>query len=194
VKIVRFDLSARVLHWSHAIFFVWLLITGINLFFTQKSLLGDPLMKMMHLYASIPFIIIPVVLYLFGSLDMHNDIRELMALKRSEIPWFSGIFKKVHFNGKFNIGQKLNFLVTSLLIIGLSLSGLVVWMKSFFSVSFVELNFVAHDFFAEVSLILLSGHILLSLYHRESIRGIISGKVDEEWAKEQYHRWWKKTS
>jgi cytochrome b subunit of formate dehydrogenase len=53
-------------------------------------------------------------------------------------------------------------------------------MKSMFSVDFVELNFIAHDFFAELSVLLLSGHILFSLYHSESIRGIIYGKVGDQ--------------
>ncbi len=193
MKIVRFDLRERVLHWSHAIFFLWLLITGIHIFLTPKSLLGDPLIKMMHVYASIPFIMILPVVYRFGSLYMHDDIRELMSLKSNEIQWFLEIFKNPQINSsKFNPGQKVNFFVTLLLILGLSLSGSVVWMKSSFSVDFVEFNFMLHDFFAELSLLLFSGHIILSLYHSESIRGIVFGKVDEGWGKEHYSEWWKK--
>lgn len=193
MKTVRFDLSERVLHWSHAIFFIWLLITGIHIFLTPKSLLGDPLIKMLHLYASIPFILILPIVYRFGSSYLHEDIRELMSLKSNDIQWFSKIFKTLQINNsKFNPGQKVNFFVTLLLITGLSLSGSVVWMKSRFSVDFVELNFMLHDFFAELSLLLFSGHILFSLYHSESIRGIVFGKVDEGWAKEHYSEWWKK--
>ncbi len=193
MKKLRFDLSERVLHWSHAIFFIWLLITGIQIFLTTKSLLGDPLIKMLHLYASIPFVMILPVVYRFGSLYMHEDIRELMSLKSNEIQWFLEIFRKSRINNsKFNPGQKVNFFVTLFLIIGLSLSGSVVWMKSLFSVDFVELNFMVHDFFAELSLLLFSGHILISLYRSESIRGMVLGKVDEKWAKEHYSEWWKK--
>ncbi len=180
MKILIFDLSERVLHWSHAIFFIWLLITGIHIFLTPKSLLGDPLIKMMHLYGSIPFIMILPIVYRFGSFYMHEDIRELLSFKSDEIQWFSRIIKNPQINNsKFNPGQKVNFFVTLLLIIGLSLSGSVVWMKSWFSVSFVELNFMVHDFLAELSLLIFSGHILISLYHIESIRGIVFGKVDE---------------
>ncbi len=194
MKIVRFDLGERVLHWSHAIFFIWLMITGIHIFLTPKSLLGDPLIKMMHLYASIPFIMILPIVYRSGSSYLHEDIRELMSLKNNEIQWFSKIFKNPRVdNSKFNPGQKVNFFATLLIIIGLSLSGYVVWMKSMFSVDFVELNFMVHDFFAELSLLLFSGHTIFSLYHSESIRGIIFGKVDEEWAKKHYSEWWKKT-
>jgi formate dehydrogenase subunit gamma len=193
MKIVRFDISERILHWSHAIFFIWLLISGIHIFLTPKSLLGDPLIKMMHLYASIPFIMILPVVYHFGSSYMHEDLRELMFLKTNEIHWFSRILANPKINSsKFNPGQKVNFFVTLLLITGLSFSGSVIWLKSRFSVDFVELNFMLHDFFAELSLLLFSGHILFSLYHSESIRGIVSGKVDEKWGKEHYSEWWKK--
>lgn len=193
MKIIRFDPGARLLHWAHAILFLWLLLTGIHMFLTPKSLLGDPLIKMQHLYASIPFILIPAALYLFSrSIYLRNDIKELTSFKSDELTWFFEFFKKTRVDTKFNPGQKMNFFVTLLLIIGLFLSGSVVWMKSLFSVDFVELNFMVHDFLAEISLLLLSGHILLSLYHSESIRGIIYGKVDEEWAKEHYSEWWKK--
>jgi len=186
VRILRFDLSARVLHWSHAIFFLWLLITGIHLFLTPKSLLGDPLIKLVHIYASIPFILIPAISYISGSRYMNNDINKLMSFKKDDIKWFFHLFNKNYFNSKFNPGQKANFIITLLMIFGLSLSGFVVWMKSLFSVGFVELNFILHDFLAELSLIVILGHIILALYHSESIRGIIYGDVDEDWAKEHY--------
>jgi len=195
MKIIRFDIGARVLHWSHAILFLWLLLTGIHMFFTPKSLLGDPLIKMIHIYASIPFILIPSAVYIFSrSIYLQNDIKELTSFKNDEIKWFFEFFKKTRVNNKFNPGQKINFFATLFLIIGLALSGSVVWMKSFFSVDFVEFNFMVHDFLAELSLVILSGHILLSLYHSESIRGIIYGNVDEEYAKEHYSEWWKKAS
>jgi formate dehydrogenase gamma subunit len=180
MRIVRFDLSARVLHWSHAIFFLWLLITGIHLFLTPKSLLGNPLIKMIHLYASIPFILAPAISYIAGSMNMHKDIKELTTFKSDEIKWFFEFFKKTQVNNKFNAWQKMNFLATLLLISGLSLSGFVLWMKSMFSVDFVELNFLVHDFLAEFSILLISGHIIFAIYHSESIRGIIYGVVNEE--------------
>ena len=186
MRIERFDLSARVLHWSHVIFFLWLLITGIHLFLTPKSLLGDPLIKMVHIYASIPFILIPMISYFAGSRYMRNDINKLMSFKIDDMKWFFHLFNKNYINSKFNPGQKANFIITLLMIFGLSLSGFVVWIKSLFSVGFVELNFILHDFLAELSLIVILGHIILALYHSESIRGIIYGDVDEDWAKEHY--------
>ena len=193
MKIIRFDPGARVLHWSHAILFLWLLLTGIDMFLTPKSLLGDPLIKLLHLYASIPFILIPAAVFLSSrSIFLKNDIKELTSFRNDELKWFFELLEKSRVNTKFNPGQKVNFFVTTLLIIGLFLSGSVVWMKSLFSVDFVELNFMVHDFLAELSLLLLSGHVLLSIYHNESIRGIIYGKVDEKWAKEHYSEWWKK--
>lgn len=186
MRIVRFDLSARVLHWSHAVFFLWLLITGIHLFLTPKSLLGDPFIKMVHMYASIPFILIPAISYFSGSRYMRNDIHKLTSFKNDDITWFFHLLNRTYFNSKFNPGQKANFLMTLLMIFGLSLSGFVVWMKSLFSVGFVELNFIVHDFLAELSLLLICGHIILALYHSESIRGIVYGDVDKNWANEHY--------
>ncbi|MDO9099016.1 MAG: cytochrome b/b6 domain-containing protein [Candidatus Methanoperedens sp.] len=191
MRIFRFDIRTRALHWSHAIIFIWLLATGIGLFLTPKSLLGDPLIKMVHLYASLPFILLPITIYIFGSIRTRDDVKELMDWTQDDMRWFLEFLKKnkIHVAGKFNAGQKANFLVTLLLIAGLSLSGFVVWMKSMFSVDFVELNFIVHDFFAILSALLLTGHIVFTLYYSESLRGIIYGEVDAGWAQEHYPDW-----
>jgi len=191
LKILRFDISSRLLHWSHALVFFWLLITGIALFFTPKSLLGDPFIKMVHLYASLPFILLPLIIYLRGSISTRNDIKELMEWTYDDLNWFIGILKKnkVVPAGKFNAGQKANFLIILLIIAGLSITGFVVWTKMMFSRSFVELNFMIHDSLAILSILLLSGHIILALYYSESLKGIIYGTVDAGWAKEHYPDW-----
>ncbi len=191
---MRFDISTRVLHWSHTITFIWLMTTGIWLFITLKSLLNDPLIKMVHIYASLPFILFPLIIYIVGSACTRNDVKELMEWGTEELRWFIELLKKdkTRVAGKFNAGQKTNFLATLLLIIGLSFSGFVVWMKSMFSRSFVELNFIVHDFFAIIALLLLSGHIIFTMYYSKSLRGIVFGEVDAGWAEEHYPNWfWK---
>ncbi len=180
MKILRFDISSRIIHWSHVLVFFWLLATGIALFLTPKSLLGNPPIKMVHEYASIPFILLPSIIYILGSISTRDDIKELTEWGRDDLHWFIELFKKnkTDVKGKFNGGQKANFLVVLLLIIGLSLTGFVIWMKSMFSRSFVELNFIIHDSLAIMSILLLAGHITLALHYSESLKCIIYGKVD----------------
>ncbi len=189
MRILRFDTAARVFHWSHALVFIWLLVTGIALFLTTKSLLSDPFIRMAHLYASLPFILFPFISYLYGSI--RNDIRELTEWTDNDLNWFIGFLKKnkIDVKGKFNAGQKANFLMILLTVTGLSLTGFVVWMRSMFSRSFVELNFIVHDSLAILSIFLLTGHIILALYHSESLKSIIYGTVDAAWAKEHYPNW-----
>jgi formate dehydrogenase subunit gamma len=192
LRVPRFDANTRILHWSHAIIFIWLLTTGIGIFITTKSLLGNPPEKMVHLYAALPFILLPPVIYILSGASTRNDVRELMSWSYGDLRWIVEFLrkKKTHVTGKFNGGQKLNLLVTLLLIIGLSLSGFVVWMKSMFSRGFVEFNFIAHDFFATLAILLLAGHIIFTLYYSESLRGIIYGEVEARWAKEHYSDWY----
>jgi formate dehydrogenase subunit gamma len=194
LKILRFDIASRILHWSHALVFFWLLITGITLFITPKSLLGDPFIRMVHIYASLPFILLPLIIYLSGSISTRNDIKQLLEWGRDDMHWLFELFKKnkTDVKGKFNAGQKVNFLVVLLLIIGFSFTGLVIWMKSNFSRSFVELNFIIHDSLVILSVLLLSGHITLALYYNESLKCIIFGIVDAEWAKKHYLNWFLK--
>ncbi len=191
MRISRFDVSTRILHWSHAIIFIWLLMTGIGIFITPKSLLSDPPVKMVHIYAALPFIILPPLIYILSSMSTRNDIRELMSWSYDDIRWIVEFLRKnkTHAEGKFNGGQKANLLVSLLLIAGLSLSGFVVWMKSWFSRGFVEFNFLVHDFLAILAIMLLAGHIIFTLYYSESLHGIIYGEVEAGWAKEHYPDW-----
>src|SRR5659263_624817 len=170
------------------------LVSCTGFFFTPKSLLGDPFIKMVHLYASLPFILLPLIIYLRGSISVRNDILELMEWRRDDLHWFIELFKndKTDVSGKFNAGQKANFLLVLLLIMGFSLTGFLVWMKSMFSRSFVELNFIIHDSLAILSILLLTGHITLALYYSESLKCIIYGKIDAAWAKEHYPNWFLK--
>lgn len=194
MRIVRFDRISIILHWSHAIIFSWFLVTGVQLFFTRESLLGDPLKKMIHLYASPFLLLLPVIIYVSANEKVKRDVNELISWTDNDLRWFVDFMKreKTPCEGKFNGGQKANFLITSLLIIGFSFSGYVVWMKSMFSVDFVELNFMLHDFLTILALLLLTGHIVFTLYYIESIRGIISGAVDIKWAEDHYPGWYKK--
>lgn len=132
------------------------------------------------------------MIYALSSASTRSDIKELMLLTRDELKWFFG-FSKIHVKRKFNPGQKANFLATMLLIAGLSFSGFAVWMKSMFSRSFVELNFAVHDFFAVISVLLLTGHVVFALYYSESLRGIIYGEVNAEYAGEHYPDWFRQS-
>ncbi len=122
---------------------------------------------------------------------MRNDVKELMEWGREDLFWFIELFKKngVEVPGKFNGGQKGNFLLILLLITGLFLSGSVIWMRSMFSRSLVEFTFIVHDSLAMLSIILLTGHIILALYNIESLAAIVYGTVDTLWAEKHYPKW-----
>jgi formate dehydrogenase gamma subunit len=191
VRIPRFDMSTRALHLTHAMIFIWMLLTGVQLFLTSSSLLADPLIRKIHLYASLPFVLLPALIYVSGGPLLRQDMKELASWTNEDLKWFIGFLKmkKTNVKGKFNGGQKANFLLSLMLITGLAFSGFVVWMKSMFSISFVELNFMIHDLLAVVAITALSGHILYSFYQSESLHGIIFGSVDEEWARKHYPQW-----
>ncbi|MCZ7355599.1 MAG: cytochrome b/b6 domain-containing protein [Candidatus Methanoperedens sp.] len=191
MRIPRFDASTRALHFTHAMIFIWLLITGVQLFLTSSSLLADPLIRKIHLYASLPFVLLPALIYVSAGPLLRQDMKELASLTNGDLKWFIGFLemKKTYVKGKFNGGQKANFLFSLTLITGLAFSGFVVWMKSMFSINFVELNFMIHDTLAVVAIMVFSGHILYSFYQSQSLHGIIFGSVEEEWARKHYPQW-----
>ena len=93
MRISRFFSGTRLLHWSHALIFIFFLITGIALFSTQASLLGNPLLKMVHLYASLPFILLPCLIYAYSK-SAREDVEELSKWSRDDLRWFVQFLKK----------------------------------------------------------------------------------------------------
>jgi hypothetical protein len=104
-------------------------------------------------------------------LGMKLMIREGSAAKSMED--FLPNYDVRWINDYLSTGQKADVFGRVFLITGLSFTGFVVWMKSFFNTGFAELDFLAHDVFA--------------VYYR-ALHGIIFGDVDER-AQKNYPNW-----
>jgi formate dehydrogenase subunit gamma len=64
------------------------------------------------------------------------------------------------------------------------------WFR-FFPVSLRSGATFVHDIFAWVIFIVVVGHIVMALSHREALRSIFRGWVSEGWAKRHAGRWLK---
>lgn len=130
-KILRFRLIERIAHWTMAIPFVLLAITGLTLLFGRVALIplfGQEVFtpiaiggKFIHNYVAWPFmlgVILSFFLWVAKNLPERTDIAWLLSA--------GGLFKKgVHpSSGKFNAGEKIVFWAVIIFGVLISLTGL----------------------------------------------------------------------
>ena len=91
--------------------------------------------------------------------------------------------------GKFNAGEKLNFMMVSVAWPLYIITGLLIWMPG---IAF--LPWLAHCAMAVAGIPLVVGHIVMATINpgtRIGLSGMITGWVDREWAKHHYRRWYR---
>jgi formate dehydrogenase subunit gamma len=175
----RFSRTERTLHWVNAAGFLLLLATRLVLYLPRLSILVGrrPLIKDMHFWGGVGWISALALVALLG--DRRGLLRTARDLERLT-------------PGRFNVGQKLNALLTAAFAVLFLASGLLLWLGErdtrFRFVSTVLL----HDGLLYASLVLLAGHLYLAVIHsatRHSLRGMTTGKVSESWARRHYPHW-----
>jgi formate dehydrogenase subunit gamma len=206
--IVRFGAGSRMVHWVHALLFLFLLFSGLVLFLPSLKAIhmgGYRLIPLLHVCAGIAFILSPLPVYLAlpDRSRVHDDIRRLFRLDAADGAWgryaigaLAGARVRVPPVGKFNFGQKLNTYYSVAVTLGLMVTGAVLavnfFTKSVFSAQFVARVFPLHDFFMLIAIPVVAGHIYLGSLNpgtRESLRGIVTGRVRRRWAR-QHHALW----
>jgi len=198
--IERFTYFERAAHWSVAIAFVILAVSGIVLAFGKFILLpvlGATLfgwlsyaLKTAHNFAGPVFavaLLIFAVTYLRDNLPRAHDLGWLAK--------GGGMFSGEHVtSGKFNAGEKFVFWA-GVIVLGLivTVSGLVLnllvpgWGQTRGQMQ------VAHMVHAVASVLMMAlfiGHIYMGLWGvKGAMQGMRTGYVDEGWAKEHHEMW-----
>jgi formate dehydrogenase subunit gamma len=194
----RFTVFERTVHWSMAISFVLLALTGLALLFGRHvviPLLGHvgfswvaTAAKLVHNYLG-PLFSVCVV---FGFLTFLRD----NIPHRSDLIWVKaagGLFNGKHVpSHRFNAGEKIWFwggLFT--LGIAVSVSGFVLDFPNFEQTrAQMQLAWTVHAIGALLFMLAAVGHIYMGTVGVEGAYGAMrTGYVDETWARE-HHEWW----
>ncbi|HLW24822.1 MAG TPA: formate dehydrogenase subunit gamma [Steroidobacteraceae bacterium] len=199
--IVRYTAPTRINHWIVAISFVLLALSGLALFhpalFWLTNLFGGgPWTRILH-----PFIgVFMVAAFIFLWATVHRDnsmqprdwiwirkIRDVVENREENLPEV----------GRYNAGQKLLFLVIVFCLIGLLLSGIVIW-RSYFSVFFpidlIRFSSLLHAFCAFVLICAIIVHIYAALWVKGSIRAMTRGWVSPGWAWKHHRGWFREVT
>jgi len=175
----RFSRTERAVHWVNASAFILLLVTGLALYIPSlEVLLGRrPLLKDIHFWTGVCWLPALAILVLLG------DRRGLLATAR-DLDRFRP--------SRFNVGQKINAIITAAFAVLFTVSGLLLWLGERNTRFRFASTVVLHDGLFFAAFVLFVGHLYLTLIHpttRHSLRGMTLGNVSEEWAEEHYPRW-----
>lgn len=206
-RIRRFNALQQAVHWILAVSFVVQLLTGAFLYVPQFAAYTiGPAGKASRLLHRVGFVglVLAALLYLIGDFrSLGADMREIFSWSGEDIAWlwaattryyWTGDSRGMPPQGRYNAGQKLNYLVQVLGFLILLITGLVMW----FGVGAVPAALwrwmvFLHDIAATFVVGFFALHLYLSTLHplsKESITAIFLGTVSEEYAKEHHPRWY----
>jgi formate dehydrogenase subunit gamma len=196
VLVRRYSLFERVIHWAVALTFVYLMLSGLALFwppfFWFAHILGGPtLVRIVHPYVGVAFIIFLLIMLGMWARDMILDRLDFEWLKA--VPKYAtGQEEGVPESGRFNAGQKLLFYTQIVAGILLLLSGIVLWFPIQFSGGLRQASFIIHDLMAIIAIGALILHIYMGLFYiRGSLQGMVEGVVSRAWAQAHHGRWYR---
>jgi formate dehydrogenase subunit gamma len=196
-EIVRHRLSSRVIHWSVALFFFAALLTGMPIWspiFAWMSVFvgGLNVCRWLHPWFGIVFSVAAIVMFIHWLSDM--------KMNREERKWIGPkLLEYLRYKpsddaqvGKYNGGQKLLFWVAELAMLGLLLSGIVIWFPMSFGQGLREASYVVHDITFILFFVVIVGHIYLGTAAEPGTFGsMVRGTVTKSWAKLHHPRWYR---
>lgn len=198
-KVLRFTQWERWVHWTVAITFSILAISGLLMLFGKNIVLPiigytlfswlAALSKNLHNFLGPLFfvsVLIMVATFIRGNWPRSWDFNWLIHL--------GGLIGKAHVpSGKYNAGEKLWFWGGVLFLgVVVSLSGLVLDFPNFDQTrATMQTANIIHLIATSVFMAFALGHIYLgTLGMAGAYQGMKTGVVDEEWAKEHHEYWY----
>jgi len=200
-RIVRFTAWERLLHWTTAISFVLLALTGLAILFGKHVLI--PVIghnafswiaagaKALHNFIGPLFVV--CVLAMFVTFVKDNVWR---AYDKEWLKCFGGLFSRSHHEPKshrFNAGEKLWFWGgVTLLGVVVSVTGLILDFPNFEqSRQTMQWANIIHLVGASLFMAGAIGHIYMgTIGMKGAFKAMANGEEDETWAKEHHYYWY----
>jgi formate dehydrogenase subunit gamma len=195
--IERFNAAERVLHWTVAISFFILVLTGLGLyahsFFGYFDFFGGPRQGILfHKVAGVLFAVSSLLLAL-------SHFKELFTFDEDDRLWmknFGGYLsreKREIPQGKFNCGQKLFGIFSLASTVGMAVSGLIIWDPTAFGRGLTRFSLMIHGFFFTLFIMGVIIHVYLAtIGNPGTLDGMLYGKVRKSWAKMHAIKWYRK--
>ncbi|MQQ99832.1 formate dehydrogenase subunit gamma [Glaciimonas soli] len=197
--IERYTPNERSNHWITAICFVLLAISGLSLFHPSMFWLSNVLgggqwTRILH-----PFI--GLVMFVSFAILVHRFWRD-NKIEPEDIQWLKQMpdvlnnrEDKLPKMGRYNAGQKLLFFTLIACMLGLLLSGIVIWRAYFamyFPIPIIRAAALLHAICAFVLITGIIVHVYAALWIKGSFGAMIRGTVTLGWARKHHPRWFEK--
>lgn len=214
-EVVRFGATERAFHWAFAIPFLGLLLSGLPLSFpVLRSWINgySPQVGLrLHLVSGVAWILAPALVMVLGDRRaLATAGSDLFAIVGEELSWLrqlprllAGMPCEMKGVGRFNAGQKLNALFVAFTSMLFLITGVILWMVWQWPGSdsqggplgraLIGWSRRLHYLGTMLVLAPLLGHIVLATVHprtKESLRGMLFGMVDAEWARAHHPKWY----
>lgn len=195
--IKRYSLSERVLHWTSAISYVYVLATGLafyspHLFWIAVLLGGAPTSRFWHPILGVVFVVTLAMMLRSWMSDMRITATD-KAWGRAMSHYIENDDESLPPSDRFNLGQKYFFWVMVWGAIGLLVSGTVMWFPELIAPSLGFLRLAAILVHVACALITIGAFIIHVYMGTAMVRGgftsIIRGEVSPAWAR-MHHRLW----
>lgn len=198
--LVRFRYYTRVVHWGVALTFFLCLLTGLPIwtpiFGWLAALFGGlQVCRWLHPWSGIAFSAFALLQFVHwaGEMKMTAADRRFTQLKNflAYMRW------EAHDEevGKYNGGQKGLFWMSSLASLALLATGVVLWWPGYFSSRPVrEVSWVLHDLTFILFMLMIFGHIYLSIAEPGTFSAMVKGTVSKGWARLHHPAWYRSVS
>jgi formate dehydrogenase subunit gamma len=196
----RFNLVERFTHWTTAVSFIVLALTGLVITFGRPlliPLIGHPaftqlseVAKYLHNFTSFAFVLGLVLMFVLWVRDNLPTRADLHWVRHA-----GGLFKPHSTHpetGRFNAGQKMVFWGVILGGGALAVTGYALMAPFYFTgVSGMQIVHVIHTLLAGVMIAAIFAHIYIgSLGMEGAFDAMGRGEVDETWAMEHHRGWY----
>jgi len=196
--IVRYDAGARTIHWTVAISFVLLALSGLALFHPAMFWLSDLFgggtwTRILHPFIGLVMFVAFVLLMLRLWSDNRMGDRDWQWLKQ----WRDVVNNReenLPEVGRYNAGQKLLFMVLVICVFGLLLSGFVIWRPYFapyFPVGLARVAATLHAICAFLIICSIIVHVYAGIWVKGSIQAMTRGTVTPGWAWKHHRAWFR---
>ncbi len=191
-RLRRFSRTERAIHWIHASAFGVLLASGMCLYLPAlaEAVGRRPLFKTIHFYTALAWLAALALVALLGNRRaLLATAREVDRFDADDRAWLRD---RTRPSGRLNAGQKLNSAASAAFALLFTITGLLLWYgERDTRLRFAD-TLLIHDWLMYASLVLLAGHLYLSLVHRptrHAMSGITRGWVREDWARVHHAKW-----
>jgi formate dehydrogenase subunit gamma len=188
----RFTVSERAVHWLTALTSLILVLSGL---LVGRSGTFHDAMYALHLAAA--GLLLFGVLLIVATDDrraVRSTARELGRLHDEDHEWLGAVPARLFHGapeppvGRFNAGQKINFILVCALLAVLYVSG----VDAIIAGTHHNLVFASHKLATIALSVLVAGHLYMAVLNRATrpaLRGMLTGQVDRKWAREHHSRW-----